>query len=338
MATGDDSDLGRCCVSKECSLDALQECLQEAKELFDLASLYQGDVTRSLGDQSVLLGNSAEQYRWFLYPQEAQSWLRGTAAAPPPAPPFTPKYYNPPSPPCPSVWDSTVQPDNEQAGGQMTDQRQTADQQQERKQTADQQQERKQTADQRQERKQTADQRQERKQTADQRQERKQTADQQQERKQTADQQQERKQTADQRQERKQTADQQPKRKQTADQQPKRKQTADQQQKRKQTADQRQERKQTADQRQERKQTADQRQESGQPTVLAEDNSPAEMHRDQTQSHLHIAMATGSATARFHCPPKCILKPTMEVGLFVHLTYLHGLDSTPSPRPLRSTR
>ena len=169
----------------------------------------------------MLLGNSAEPYRWFLYPQEAQTWLRGTATTPPTAPPFTPKSYNPPLACC-SVWNSAVQPGSKQ----------TSDQVQERKQTSDQVQERKQMFDQVQERKQTSDQV--------------------------------------------------------------------------------QERKQTFDQVQERKQTSDQVEESV--PVLVRDGCSPEMYHNRTQSQQYVAMATANASVCFHCPPKCILKPTMEVG------------------------
>ena len=280
----------------------MQECLKEAEELFDLATHCHGDVTRSLGDQSVLLGNSAEPYRWFLYPQEAQSWLRGTATAPPTAPPFTPKCYNPPLACC-SVWNSAVQPGNEQMSDQL----------QERKETSDQVQERKETSDQVQERKQGSDQLQERKQRSDQLQERKHGSDQLQERKQRSDQLQERKQRSDQLQERKQRSDQVQERKQRSDQLQERKQRSDQLQERKQRSDQVQERKQRSDQVQERKQRSDQVQESV--PVLVKDGCSAEMCQNRTQSHQYVAMATSNASVCFHCPPKCILKPTMEVGL-----------------------
>lgn len=151
----------------------------------------------------MLLGSSAEQYRWFLYPQEAQSLLRGTATTPPTASPFTPKCYSHPTHLSSSVWDSSVQSDNEQ--------------------------------------------------------------------------------------------------------------TSDQRQKEKETSSQRQKEKQTSDQRQEGKHDQSDQQEESE-LALVGNCHPTEMYHNRTQSHLHTAMATASTSACFHCPPKCILKPTMEVG------------------------
>ena len=72
-----------------------QKCLAEAKKLFDDAAGYRGDVTRSLGNQHSILDDCCEEYRWFLYPREAQEWLKGENSPKSTlSPPFTPKKYS----------------------------------------------------------------------------------------------------------------------------------------------------------------------------------------------------------------------------------------------------
>jgi selenocysteine lyase/cysteine desulfurase len=80
-------------VSKSNEILSFKETLSYAQKLFEDVAAYSSDVMRSLGNQHSLLDDKCEEYRWFLYPKEAQEWLKG-GNFPRTPPPFTPKLYS----------------------------------------------------------------------------------------------------------------------------------------------------------------------------------------------------------------------------------------------------
>ena len=69
-----------------------QETLSYAQKLFEDVTAYSSDVMRSLGNRHSLSHNHYKEYSWFMYPEEAQEWLKGMEF-PATQLPFAPKQY-----------------------------------------------------------------------------------------------------------------------------------------------------------------------------------------------------------------------------------------------------